>query len=244
MKTYALSSQGISKIRQRFLQRMSIFLGVICFVVIGISYWATPNKGITTVIVSVVICVGIMVFALSSVLRQSKEIWESIRIEMTDEYIARTQARIPQVRINRQEITSIEEIDGGICIRTADKSRTLAILNDLDENHYQEIKNKLSTWSTIQPQSPKTKAQNAFLLVVLLLGFGILFLSSSLWLVLVAGVSLISYYAYNYWSLRQVKGVDPRFRRHMSILFLFPLFIMIMKVCLLSGAIDLLTRSR
>ncbi len=244
MKTYTLSPQGISRIRRRFLQRMSLFLGIICLAVVGVNLWVIPNNGMTATIASIIVCIGVMTFALLRVLSQNKEIWESIRIEITDEYIARSQVRIPQIRITRQEITSIEERDGGICIRTDDESKTLFIPSDLDENDYQEIRNKLSSWIAIQPKSQKAKTQNAILLVLLIVGFGILFLSWSLWVVLLAGVSLTGYYVYYYWSLRKTKGIDPKFRRSTLISILFLLFVMIMKVCLLSGGIDFLIRSR
>lgn len=231
MKIYTLSPQGISKIRKQFLQRVNIILGVACCVVIAISLWnATDNNRLMTLIISILFSAAMMIFGPSRALQQNKEIWESIRIEIGDDYVARSQMRIPQVRINRQEITSIDEIGAGLCIRTADKSHTLVIPNHLDTSDYEEIKEKLASWSTIQLESPKTNQQNTLLIIVLLAGIGILFLSQSFWVVLITGVLMTGYYAYAYWSLRRAEGIDPQFKRSMLFAVLLSLFITIIKV--------------
>lgn len=242
MKVYSLSPQGISKLRRRLVQRLSALLGVPFLVVLGLNWWQAGDNWLTTVIVSVIVFAAVLAIAVSRSLRQVNEVWDSIKVEVGDDYVARSQVRIPQVRIPRDEITAIEEIEGGLCIRTADKWRTLAIPADLDDRDYQEIRSKLSAWRPIRPKSAKARVQNVLLLVVLLVGFGILLISTSLWLVLGVGLVMVGYYGYWYWTMRRVEGIDPQQRRSLLVVFLIPIFIMALKVCVLSGGYDTFLR--
>jgi hypothetical protein len=232
-KTYTISPRGISKQRERFLLQSSIIYGVIFLIIFGRDLVANPDNTITSIIIPMVLLSVVLTYSLWRGWRQNKEILESIRIKINDEYIARSQVRIPQILINRQEVTSIEEIGAGLCIRSADKTTSLLIPNNLDESDYQEIKNILSYWSTIHPQSPKTKILSITLVVVLITAFSIIFFSSSLWLGLIAGLFLLVYYGYYYWSLRQTKAVDPRYMRAILIGLIISLLMVISRVVIL-----------
>ncbi len=241
MKIYSLSQQGISNLRRRFIRRLSAILGMAFLIVLGVNWWRGDDNWTITLIVSIVVFVVVVVITFSRGLQQVKEVWESIRVEVGDDYVARSQVRIPQVHISRDEITKIEEIEGGLCIRTSNKLRTLAIPLDLDASDYQEIRSKLSAWKPIQPRS--VKVQSAVLLTVLLVGFGVIFISSSLWLVLIVGLAMIGYYGYIYWTVRHAEGVDPQQRRNLLVAFLFPIFVTAMKACFLSSGYESFLRA-
>ena len=115
--------------------------------------------------------------------------------------------------------------------------RTIAIPSALDDVDYHEIQSRLSSWRPIKPKTAIAKVHNGLLLAVLLLGFGVIFISSSLWLVLGVGVAMSSYYGYTYWLMRDAQGIDPQQKRNLLFTFLFPFFITAFKVCFLSGAL-------
>ena len=243
MKIYTFSPQGISSLRRRYIVRMSLILGIVFLVVAGVNWWRGGDNWFVTLIASLVIFAVVVVIALYRGLQQVREVWESIRVEVGDDYIARSQARIPQIRIRRDEITQVEEIEGGLCVRTADKLRTLAIPSDLDTSDYEEIRSRLATWQAIRPRSAKAQVQGATLLIVLLIGLGIVFISSSLWLVLAVGLAMSGYYGYMFLRLRHVEGIDPIQRRNLLVAFVFPVFITALKVCVLSGGYDSFLRA-
>jgi hypothetical protein len=151
-------------------------------------------------------------FAYRSI-KQQQAIWESIKIEVGDDYIARQQIRIPQIRINRGEVTAVWEVGNGLCILTADKFRSLSIPKELDSPDYEEIKSALSTWANIQPKSRGAQIKNTALTIMLLIGIGIIFLSTSAWLVLAAGLAVIPYSTFFFLQLPRHKGIDPKLRR-------------------------------
>lgn len=235
MKTYALSQQGISKVRQRFIRRTGTSLAVICCIITGINLWRAADNWLLALIISITLSVGVVAFVSSRALQQNKEVWESIRIELNDDTIARSQVRIPQMRMNREEITSIEETNEGLCIYTEDKLQELAIPIDLDPNDYQEIKTTLAARSNIQRKPQEGKTQNFAFYAILLIGFGVLFISTSLWIVLITGALLTGYDGYTYWIVRQTEGIDPKFKRSMLFAFLLPMFITAIRACSLSG---------
>lgn len=160
---------------------------------------------------------------------------------MGDDYITRRQIRIPEIRIHREEVTAIREIDTGLLIFTADKFRSLFIPVEVEGHGYEEVKAALSAWTPVQLKSSVTRAKNAALFILVLAGFGIILFSSSPWLVLVVGLVMAGCYTYSYWILRRSKGVDPRFKRKRDfiIVLVFLVFIISFKLCVFFGGLEL-----
>jgi len=233
MKTYTLSPQGISRSRQRFIQRMVIMFVITFGIIIALDYWRSGTVSFTILIISFLFLGGIMAFIVFRNLKRFVEIWESAKVEVGEDYIARSQLRIPEVRVDRADITYVEETGSGLYIHTADKRRTLIIPIELDNADYQEIKELLSTWTAVKPRSVMATTQNIMLLVVLIIGFGILFVSTSLWVVLLTGIAMTGFYGYIYWRWRNAEGVDPRYRRNFLIMAAFPLFLTIIRALLI-----------
>lgn len=177
------------------------------------------------------IMVGVLVIVLALIftrgLKPLEGVWASIKIHLSDDYVLRLQQNIPPVRILRHQVTAIDETEDGLCVRTADNRLSLAIPKELEPADYQEIKNILATWATVRPKS--TRMQNIGLLVVLLAGMGVVFLSTSLWLVAPVGVLMIGYYGYLYWKTRHVAGMSSQSKRGMATSILVVLFIVASK---------------
>jgi hypothetical protein len=107
----------------------------------------------------------------------------------------------------------VDELSAGLCVRTNDKTRTLAIPNALDEHDYREIRDVLASWATIRPQPEGSNTRNLLIFFFLMITFAIFILSSTLWLAFVSSVVLVASFGYYYWMLRRTQGVDPRLRR-------------------------------
>lgn len=210
-------------------------LCVVCVsVFVAVDLWRAPGNTPARIMLSGIMALVLAIIAASLALKQNGKVWQSVQIEVGDDYIARSQVRIPQMRIERNEVTSIEEMGNCLCIRTTDKRRTLAIPKVLDDADYQEIKGTLSTWATIQPAASDVNIRSMLLVVSVLLGFGILFFSSMLWLTLAAGVLTSLCLGYIYWTSRHTEGVDPRVKRRFLLAFIFALIVTAMKVHVLS----------
>jgi hypothetical protein len=229
MKIYSFSVHGIAQARRRFAVRMALFV-VMAFVIVSVVMAVQGGYTWLTLFISVPLMLGICVYSIGHGLKEQEEILRSVRIEVGDDYVARSQLRVPQVRIARAEVTAIEEAGIGLCIRTTDQRRSLAIPAELDSSDYQQIKAVLSTWATIRSRSRGTAASNALGSVVMLAGMGVFFLAQEVWLVLTAGLVVVVYYAYTLWILRSSEGVDPKVERWMLFGAVFMALLIIFRV--------------
>ena len=166
MKSYSFSSQALAKLQMRYVRGLGSFFAVVFCIAAAIVVWNSPDNRPISIIATIIVGAMFIPFGIWRGLKQTKAILESVRIEVGDDYIARSQVRIPQLRINRQEITVVDEISGGLCIRTNNKTRTLAIPNALDEDDYKEIRDVLASWATIRPQSKSSKTQNLLIFFI------------------------------------------------------------------------------
>lgn len=242
MKTYSLSHANYLKYRRRF---MPLF-GIIAVLLVGVLIIAVSSRSQFNwfcILPMTLFFLGVVGFSAYRAFKQQREVWESIRIVIGDDYIARQQLRIPEIRIAREEITALREINQGICVYTADKFRSLVIPTELERSDYEEIKNALAAWMSIQPKARNTNARNGALSIVLFIGFAIIFLSWSAWLVLIVGLGMMGYYVYIFSLLQRDKGVDPQFRRNTAITLGFLAFIFVMKLCVLLGWYESLLRT-
>jgi len=220
----------------RSVRGMGAFLTVVICIAAALVIWYSPDNKPISIISMIIFGALLIPFSIWRGLQQNKAILESVRIEVGDDYIARSQVRIPQLRIDRQEITAVDELGAGLCIRTNNKTRTLSIPNTLDEDDYKEIRAVLASWVTIRPQPKSSKTQNLLIFFLLMIAFTVFFLSTSFWLVLVSGLLLIAYFGYYYWVLRQAQGVDPRTRRGTLIALLVLLMMVAGKLIAYSNA--------
>jgi len=184
---------------------------------------------IASVSVVVVLVAGI-IGARRAIKRQVARA-ESLRIECGEAYVARAQMGVPQYRIHRDEIASIEEWDSGLLVRSPDRFRSLWVPVDLGSAAYQEIRGVLATWPTIRSAS-RAKVIRLYLDAgAILVAFLIISFSPLLWISLAAGVGLLAYYVWSYWRLHKTTGVDRRLRHSVLLQMLFVAFILSMKVC-------------
>jgi hypothetical protein len=233
MKTYSLSKLGTLKLQRTLVLTSSTF-SVVLFIALLAGSLLGGGNGLA-ILLSLLLMGGFLVFVVNRSIKQQREIWESIRIILGDDYIPRQQIRIPEIHINRSEINSIQEMDAGIGVKTADKFHSLVIPASLDKVDLAEIRSTLGEWAPIQPKAENAGVKTIVLTIVLLAGFGIIFFSLSPWLILVVGLGMIGYYGYYSWLLQRAKGVDPVFRRNFVRTLGFILFILLMKLCFLLG---------
>lgn len=93
-------------------------------------------------IISIPISVGLII---SWSLNQAEERWRTIRVELGDDYVARPFGSAT-LRVDRNEVISIDEIKGELYVRTGDNFPTLIIPKELDASDYQQIKRALFSW--------------------------------------------------------------------------------------------------
>jgi hypothetical protein len=195
MKTYTLSPDRLAEYRHRQLLRSGGVVGMVLVAVVGMGMLGLGGGWVVLVPLALVTLGGV---ALSTrvALRQQQRTWESLRIELGEDEVAFRQEGAPEMRLRREEVTALHETGGGVLVRTEIKFRALIIPNDLDPADYEEIKATLSTWAPLQGETPAARVRSSGVSLALLVGLGIIVLSGSLGLVVVASLAMCGYYVH------------------------------------------------
>src|SRR5512146_2101614 len=99
MKTYLLSDAGYLKYRRLVLQRLGIIaLVAIAAAILIISFQGPVNW--LFVFPVVLLLLAVMGFSAYRSMKQQHEVWQSVRIVIGEDYVARQQVRIPEIRIS------------------------------------------------------------------------------------------------------------------------------------------------
>jgi hypothetical protein len=240
MKTYRFSSFGLKKLRRRFLQKAGLLTALVMgglFLVFSYQSQQAQAGSYWFMVALLFLIGGNLVIGFARSLKKQEAALKAIRLVVDDEFVALQQADTPEVRIARAEVTALKETSAGLCVLTADPLRSLLIPSVLDEADLQEIKASLATWMPIQAESPanrrKSRVFSAAVVVFILAAFAVLFFSLSVWLVFIAGASLLAYWGYSIWTFSRVQGVSAAYRRNLVVVFVLSFLIWIAKLCLL-----------
>lgn len=229
---YSLSEVGLASQLANLKQRTAIFLGVISCFTFGLVLWFNQSSWPYSLPVAL-LTFPVVFMGWKRAIRLNQQVLENLVIEVGENYLSRSQPRISPIRVEFSEITLLEESEPGLCVRTANPNRTLFIPAELE--NYTQLKAELAHLAPLQPVTAQPKSKNMGLTILLIVAFGILFFSWSIWLTLLAGGGLLAYYANYYWQIRQLEGVDPQFKRSMGLAVGMILFVTSTKVCALSG---------
>src|SRR5205085_2403476 len=126
----------------------------------------------------------------------------------------------------------VDEISNGLCVRTANKNRSLAIPTTLEG--FDEVKATLSQWTPLQSMSTdatrRAVVKNWILIIAALLGVAVLFVATDWWVVIPVSIILVGYMTYSYMLLRRIEGVDPNYRRRIAFGTIFIFLIAILMI--------------
>ncbi|HEX3529954.1 MAG TPA: hypothetical protein VH988_23070 [Thermoanaerobaculia bacterium] len=128
---------------------------------------------------------------------------------MDDGAVGRSQIRVPEVLIRREEVTAIRETGQGMVVKTADRYRSLLIPRLLDPADYAEIREDLATWVPIESGGGE-RGKSLALMVLLIGGFVVMGFSHDRGLVAAVALCLIAVYVWTAWRAYRQQGMEPR----------------------------------
>ncbi len=244
MKVYTYPPQQIAKMRRRLIAVGVSYLGLtylsalgVVFLVMGVDSLAPVFVALTS-LAMVIISVGTGLPGLRGMVAY----WRSLRIEVAEDYVARSQSITASSRIKRADITRIEETRFGLVVRTGNRWRTLVIPAGLDGADYQAIRSILATWMPIQPRAPINWSGIAVIVIAMVISFGAILISTSVWLVLIVGLGLMITFGAFLWRRLREKGTPWLIIRTGISAFLFVVVIIVVKIIDLTSGLNLLLR--
>lgn len=228
MPRYTTNPQNFAKIRRKLIWRLLLISLIPLALIFGWEVWQIIQTGegnLSTFWFIVPIFIGTIVFNLRRTIAQQREIWNSIEIEIDHNRISYQQLRLPEVTIERSQITSITESKQGLYLQTADKTRSLGISINLDRADYLEIKTILSDWTEIKPASTRNNLRNIFIVTIYLLCFIVFWISPYIWLSLILGIAIVAYNQYFNRIIQRHEAIDPQYKKVYNRSFIIMTFV-------------------
>lgn len=225
MRTYRLPPSGFPAFRRTLIRSGLIVSGLAVSVALWAVWHQTGGDNLTVVLLSVPLLAVAMGIGIRKAIHQQKEIWSSVEIRMDDGAIGRSQLRIPEVLLRREEVTAVIESSQGLTVKSADRFRSLLIPRLLDPRDYAEIREDLATWVPIETAKSGEKWKAWAFLILLAGGFLVMFFSRNRLLVATVALGLLAVYTWSAWRAYHQEGVDPKTRKtHLLFLVLILLF--------------------
>jgi hypothetical protein len=167
-RIYSLPKHGLPKYLAGLVLQV-VVIGIIATALAFVAYFAFPAEEAMR---SYAVLLCVVVFPLLPIgtfflLRRHKGLWQQVKVEVGDCYITVRHGGVPlevrilpqpEVRLESEQITAIQEKPYGLVISTQYDSEALVIPAQLDNADCQEIVATLSAWCPVQEKSLGTTA--------------------------------------------------------------------------------------
>jgi len=146
----------------------------------------------------------------AAILSARERLWSvkrRVRIEVSNEKIAEIHEDGASAEIPLRSINKIHEYPRGLIVSGPEPSRRVAVPREVVG--FEELKQHLSAFSSIEPAKTKGFAGRVLHLAALILAFALLFLSHHRILILSIGILLLAYYAATFIHLSKLRQPGP-----------------------------------
>jgi hypothetical protein len=218
---YKLSLEGFNKALKKNLPGRLL---VIFIAMTAALYLGSKNPDFDSHTLFFIIPLFLVIFTVPIVIsiKKQKQSWLSYELYMTSDSILRKQSDLPDVKICKNNISSIEEtIGNGILIKTLNKNYQIAIPSSLIG--YEEVKQQISNWSDIKESvSTAGKYMPIIAGIAVIILYIIIFGSESKFLVIPTGILFILLMLWSIISIQRNKNIENKYKR-LAFIIIFPL---------------------
>lgn len=147
LRTYSISHEGMRGLVWRSA-RLSFAVTVLLIAIFMRMPLLTGEESNLTSAWVLVYLFFVLAIGTWLTTRSTKKMWNSYRLEMWPDGLRRTQNRLPEIAISREEVIAVEEMPGrGVTIRTADSERFIFVPTAV--NDYKELRSELAAWAPV-----------------------------------------------------------------------------------------------
>jgi hypothetical protein len=209
MKVYSLNPKGLHQFKQGFVLRSGLFASIMIGLGVGAILTLTGNilaDGPTTLHLISLLVGGSLLLVVAVAIRAAKirqqPVWDSIQVEMADDYIVWRQSNKPEMRIHRDEVTYLADVTDplnttrGLLVRTKDARRWISIPDSIQD--YEEIKTRLLSWGSLRQYTGAERFRSTAIMVGLASCFLLSMVTQSPLLVVIIGLFALCGYALIY----------------------------------------------
>lgn len=157
-----MSREGIRRLLWRSVRTSLIMTVLLAAIVIGIPLRSDAAISRRTELLAMWYLLAVLVIGTLLTTRSSRRSWSSFSVEFGPDFIARSQFRMPDVRLLRSDVVAVEEMaHRGLLVRTADSERFIFVPEGLDD--YAGLRAGLAEWRPIRTVSAATHRQRQWL---------------------------------------------------------------------------------
>jgi len=234
MRTYRLPPRGFPAFRRTLIRNGVIVGGVVCAVAFFVAFRQMTDASPIVWLIVPLLLLAALANGMRKAISQQKEIWSSIEIRMDDGAVGRSQIRVPEILIRREEVTTVRESGQGMVVKTADRYRSLVVPRHLDPADYAEIREDLATWVPIESGGGE-RGKSLGLMVLLIGGFVVMGFSRDRGLVAAVALGLIAIYVWSAWLAYRQEGMDPVLRKRVFLGLVFVILFAAVRLAFLFG---------
>ena len=239
MKTYLIEPAQREKLVRDLIVKLAVTFGSIFVVVILIAAFFVsqmPGMSNTNNVLLMAAAIAALAFLIGfrmlGQVRDYQHGLQSLHIDLGEDRISRRQWRLPDLTISRNDIILMQETDAGILVVAKDRTQYLWAPAQLEG--YDEVRARLSHWMAIHKAPPRHGANTGLLTAAWGLGtalcLGVLFFTTDPWQAAAAGLATLAIYLFIYRLLRSQRGIDRRFQRTYSGVFIFLVVVVVAKL--------------
>lgn len=166
MNTFHMNPEGFKKFYRRFL-----FIFLIVFIITPPTFaYVIPRNEFKILTFVITIMAFIICFGIGGFIgyRRLRETWLTYTLTIGEDYIFRKQLHYPDIKIEKDEITTIKNVYNGIVIKTKNWRKFILIPHGLEK--IEDVKSLLSQWKPIEQYSKKKLFFAIFLGIIILCG--------------------------------------------------------------------------
>jgi hypothetical protein len=231
MKTYLIDPAQREVLVRDLTTKLAVTLALMMaavIVVAGLIVWQMPSMSTTgnlLIMLAAVVALGVIIgYRMWGQIRDYRRGLESLQIGISEDRITRRQSRLPDLTIQRAEVVLLQETEAGVLVVAKDRSKYLWAPAQLAD--YAGARAALARWMVIHRAPAQPRGQHTGVLTVAwglgtALCMGALLFAADPTLVVVAGIATLAIYLFVYRRLQAQRGIDQRFRRTYSGIFIF-----------------------
>ena len=215
MPTYQNSPSGFAILRTQIIKRsvpvllLSLTGGLAIFYVVN-----DKQFGLLEWIIFIVFLAGIMIFAVLKSIARQKEIYNSYRLVIDNEYLSRQQTGVPVRNLAFDKITQITKAENGDLLITGQKKEDCISISAFIEK-YEEVVNQLSAIMPIVQRVQKNLLDR-YPAIGALAAIGLMcavYISYNKIVVGVSGIALTAILIWCFYKMQTSKLIDSKVKR-------------------------------
>ncbi len=148
MKTYRLDKSKLPQEKKKLWMVYGISFLVMVVLSFALNWGKETVKSLTWMLP---LMLAMFTYFGIQAYKQRKDLWSTYKLDIFDDHLVQTQPKFPDLKLNWQDLTSIEEKKFGLLVSSKQGRNILVVPRLMAEGDYAEVKTVLEGWLRGEP---------------------------------------------------------------------------------------------